>query len=245
MEFQNKIAMVTGAAVGIGKAVALTLASEGADLILLDVNLAPLQAVAEEIRAMGRKALVYECDVSQEERVYAVTQEALATFGKIDILINNAALWRDQISFAEASTDLWRRYLDINVMGVVYCTKAVLDSMLAQQYGRIVNVASVAGVYGNGKMAHYSATKGAVIAMTKALAKEVAEQGIRINCVSPGTVTSSKHDDMDLTSPTELSYMKRTGSDRENAELICFLASDRANYIHGQNIQIDGCRQKQ
>ena len=130
-------------------------------------------------------------------------------------------------------------------MGVYYCTRAVIGGMIENAYGRIINIASVAGVYGNARMSHYSATKGAVISMTKALAKEMAKKGVLVNCVSPGSVSTSQNEDIDYTEPSELSFMGRTGSDRENANLICFLASDEASYISGQNIQIDGCRKKQ
>ena len=137
------------------------------------------------------------------------------------------------------------KMINVNIMGVVYCTKAVLPKMLENSYGRIVNVASVAGVYGNANMVHYSATKGALIAMTKALAKEVADKGVLVNCVSPGSVSPSENKDMNYFENSELSFMGRTGTDMENANLICFLASDEASYISGQNIQIDGCRKKQ
>ena len=139
----------------------------------------------------------------------------------------------------------WKKYLDVNVMSAVYCTRAVLPDMVESRYGRIINVASVAGVYGNANMVQYSATKGAVISMTKALAKEVADKGVTVNSVSPGSVSDSGNDDLMLTVPSELAFMNRTGSPMENAELICFLASDAAGYISGQNIQIDGCRRKQ
>lgn len=244
MRFQGKVAMVTGASVGIGRAVALCFAAEGADLILIDVNGEKLAAVGEEIKKIGGKAETYVCDVSDEKRVNETVADAVEKFGKIDILVNNAALWRDRAKFAEAPAALWKRYLDVNVMGVFYCTQAVLRGMLQNGYGRIVNVGSVAGVYGNGKMSHYSATKGAVIAMTKALAKEITGSGVLVNCVSPGSVSSSQNEDMDFFSETELSYMGRTGTDRENANLILFLASEEASYISGQNIQIDGCRKK-
>lgn len=245
MEFSNKTALITGASRGIGKAVALLMAEQGADLILLDIDADELRLTAEEAERFGGKVLFYPCDVSNEQQINQVIGEAENTFGKIDILVNNAAIFRDTAPFETAETALWRKYLDVNVMGVVYCTKAVLGGMIRNNYGRIINVGSVAGIYGNRKMVHYSATKGAVIAMTKALAKEVAEQGIRVNCVSPGTVTSSKHNDIDLSTPNDMNYLGRTGSDRENAELICFLAGDRAAYITGQNIQIDGCRKLQ
>ena len=244
MKFQGKVAMITGASVGIGRAVALCLAEQGADLVLLDINTELLQNVGEEAKKFGNRVLTYECDVSNEERVNEVVSDAIKCFGKVDILVNNAALWRDRSSFAESSSDLWKRYMDVNVMGVYYCTRAVIGNMLENGYGRIINVASVAGVYGNANMVHYSATKGAIITMTSALAKEVAEKGILINCVSPGSVSPSQNEDMDFFKPSDLSYMGRTGTDRENANLILFLASDEASYISGQNIQIDGCRKK-
>ena len=135
-------------------------------------------------------------------------------------------------------------FIDLNVMSVVYLTKAVLPGMLERKYGKIINVASVAGVYGNANMVHYSATKGALISMTKALAKEVTDKGVLVNCVSPGSVSSSANPDVNSFTPSELSFMGRTGTNMENANLICFLASDEASYISGQNIQIDGCRKK-
>ena len=129
-------------------------------------------------------------------------------------------------------------------MGTVYFTKAVLPKMLENKFGRIINVASVAGVYGNAKMVHYSATKGALISLTKALAKEVTAQGVTVNAVSPGSVSPAEMNDIDYIAPSELSFSGRTGSTKENADLICFLAGDNAGYISGQNIQIDGCRKK-
>lgn len=245
MNFKNKVALVTGAAVGIGKAVALKLASEGADLVLLDINLEALSAVKDEAKACGANVLAFECDVSNEARVNEIVSEAKKHFGKIDILVNNAALWRTWKSFSEIPIDEWKSFIDINIMGVVYLTRAVLPSMLEESYGRIINVASVAGVYGNANMACYSTTKGALISMTKALAKEVADKGILVNAVSPGSVSPSNNPDMDYYEKSELSFMGRTGTDMENANLICFLASDEASYISGQNIQIDGCRKKQ
>ena len=244
MDFNGRIALITGAAVGIGRAVALLLAERGADLCLLDINEEKLTAVQAECAAFGRDVRIFACDVSDEARVNAALSEALAHFGRIDLLVNNAALWRQSATFLELSTADWRKFFDINLFGTVFVTKAVLPTMIEHHYGRIVNVGSVAGVYGNRKMSHYSATKGAVISLTRALAKEVAEDGVTVNAVSPGTVTSSTNEDMDAVTPNELNYMGRTGSDRENAELICFLLSDAAAYISGQNIQIDGCRKK-
>ena len=244
MDFSNKVALVTGAAVGIGRATALQLAERGADVILLDINEEKLNAVKAECAALGRDAQSFVCDISDEAKVNDVIATAMAHFGKIDILVNNAALWREFTPFTELSAEKWHLFFNINVFGTVYVTRAVLPAMLAQGFGRVINVASVAGVYGNGNMTAYSATKGAIISFTKALAKEVADKGVTVNAVSPGTVTDSKYEDIDVTRPNELCYMGRTGSNRENADLICFLASEGAGYISGQNIQIDGCRKK-
>ena len=244
LKFQGKVAMITGASVGIGRAVALGLAEQGADLVLLDINTEKLLQVEEEVKKHGHKVLAYECDVSDEKKVNEIVSDATERLGRIDILVNNAALWRDRSSFSESSSDLWKKYIDVNVMGVYYCTRAVIGGMIENGYGRVINVASVAGVYGNVKMVHYSTTKGALIAMTKALAKEVTGSGVLVNCVSPGSVSPSTNEDIDFFKPSELSFMGRTGTDRENANLILFLASDEASYISGQNIQIDGCRKK-
>lgn len=244
MSFTDRTALVTGAAVGIGRATAIQLAQRGAKVVLVDINREKLAELKKEIEEYTKNVLVFECDVSDENRVYEVVKEAEAVFGKIDILVNNAALWRCGASFVNTPTEEWRKFIDINIMGVVYFTKAVLPGMVENEYGRIINVASVAGVYGNANMVHYSATKGGLIAMTKALAKEVADKGVLVNSVSPGSVSPSENPDIDYTQENELSFMGRTGSDRENANLICFLASDEASYISCQNIQIDGCRKR-
>ena len=245
MKFQNKVALITGASVGIGRATAIEMAKEGAKLILLDINEETLAALKQELAAYTADTLTYPCDISRQARVNEVIADALKIFGKVDILVNNAALWRDRSAFVDVDMEVWKKYFDINVHGTAYVTQAVLPGMLEREWGRIINVASVAGVYGNAKMACYSATKGAVISFTKALAKEVSEKGVLVNAVSPGSVSPSDNLDIDYTQPSQLSFMGRTGSDKENANLICFLASDDASYISGQNIQIDGCRKKQ
>lgn len=244
MEFSGKTAMITGAAVGIGRACAIRLAQEGAALLLLDRDAAALDVLQQELAGYGTPILACPCDVSDAAAVQQAVVAATERFGGVDILINNAAVWRSSKPFLELTQADWQQYLSVNVMGVVYCTQAVLGGMLHRGYGRIVNVASVAGVYGNANMVQYSASKGAVIAMTRALAKEVAAGGVLVNCVSPGSVSPSDIADIDHVQESSLSYLGRTGSDRENAELICFLASERASYIAGQNIQIDGCRRQ-
>lgn len=239
MEFQNKTVIVTGASVGIGKATALEFARNGANVCIVDVNMEPLNAVAEEIRAMGTRATAFCCDVSDEQRVREVTQEILAEYGKIDVLVNNAGLWRGHKPFVETTSDDWKKRLNVNVLGLMYFTHEVLPNMIENSYGRIINIGSVAGVYGNANMAAYSMTKGAVSSFTKALAKEVATQGITVNNVAPGTVRGEGSKAV-----TELCHMGRTGELQEYAYLICFLASDKAAYISGQDYQIDGCRKR-
>ena len=244
MEFSGKIALVTGAAVGIGRATAIQLAEGGATVVAVDISADGVEKVKGEIEAKGGTAYAYSCDVSDEAAVVALCDDVKAKLGGVDILVNNAAIWRTWKPFSEVSYDEWRKFMDINVMGTVYFTKELIDGMVERGWGRVINIASVAGVYGNRNMVPYSATKGAVIAMTKALAKEVAGTGVTVNATSPGSVSDSANPDMDFTSDTDLSYMGRTGSGNENAGLVCYLASEAASYVSGQNIQIDGCRKR-
>lgn len=240
---KDKVAVITGAAVGIGRATAMVMAQRGAKLVLMDMDSERLEKLRAALSTQT-EVLAFACDISDETAVRGCINEAGEHFHSIDILVNCAALWRDRSDFAVQDMALWRRYFDVNVTGAAVVTQAVLPYMGARQWGRIIHVASVAGVYGNKRMACYSATKAAVIAFVKALAKEVAKEGITVNAVSPGSVSTSQNEDIDFVDATELCHMGRTGSDRENAELICFLASDAAAYISGQNIQIDGCRKR-
>lgn len=245
MDLKGRTAVITGAAVGIGKGCAVKFARCGADLALVDLNMEKLEALKAELAQYPVDVQLYTCDVGDEAAVNETAAQITAHFGKVDILVNNAAIWRDFRPFLEVPTELWRKMLDINVMGVMFMTRAFLGGMLERKYGRIVNVASVAGVYGNANMVAYSAAKAAVIAMTRALAKETTRDNVLVNCVSPGSVSPSENGDPDYTEPSELAFIGRTGSDMENANLICFLASEEASYISAQNIQVDGCRKKQ
>jgi 3-oxoacyl-[acyl-carrier protein] reductase len=240
--FKNKTVLITGAAVGIGKACAIQFAKGNANVVMVDYNAETLADAEKEVKQLTNNVVSFVCDISDNSAVIDMVEKAVAHFGKIDILVNNAALWRDRSAFAEVDVELWKKYFDVNVMGTIYVTKAVLKGMIESNYGRIINVASVAGVYGNANMAHYSATKGAIISFTKSLAKEVSLNNITVNSVSPGSVSPAAEGDMDFVKPSILSYAGRTGSGRENADLICFIASDNAAYINGENIIIDGCR---
>lgn len=239
MEFLNKTAIITGAAVGIGKATAVEFAKRGANVCIIDIDADGLNKVAEEIKYHGGNVDSYMCDVSDEQRVCEVTKEIIKKYGKIDILVNNAALWRMWDLFVNTTSDDWKKRLNVNVLGTMYFTHKVLPDMIKNKYGRIINVGSVAGVYGNAYMADYSMTKGAISSFTKAIAKEVAAQGITVNNVVPGTVKNE-----DTNPVTDVCGMGRKGELEEYAYLICFLASDKAAYISGQDYQIDGCRRK-
>lgn len=242
MRFEKKVALITGAAVGIGRAAALRMAEEGAKLALLDINSKKLESVKAECESYNAETEVYVCDISNEASVIATVEKVLKRFCKIDILVNNAAVWRFEASFLEVPSEMWRRYFEINVLGTANVTRAVLPNMLERRYGSIVNIASVAGVYGKPGMSHYSATKAAIINFTQSLAREVADLGVRVNCISPGTVSPSDNPDITSYLPEERCYMGRSGTDLENANLICFLASDETPYLSGQNILLDGCR---
>lgn len=239
IDFTGKCALITGASIGIGQAAAEKFAELNCNLVLVARDHDRLTALKEKLEK-NVDVLAFECDVSDEEAVKDVVKKALEHFGKIEILVNNAAIWRRWIPFAETDSEMWREYIDVNILGTLYFTHEVLQNMLANGYGKIINIASVAGVYGNALQVDYSMTKGAIISFTKALAKEVTDKGIYVNAVSPGSVSNHQ----DIEEPTELSFLGRTGTHTENANLICFLASDEASYIAGQNIQVDGCRKK-
>lgn len=240
LDFKGKTAIVTGAGAGIGKAVAIKFAQNGANVVLVDIDTEKMESVKKEIQEYTKDVIAVKCDIGNEAEIYDAVKKAEEAFGGVDILINNAAIWRCWSTVLDTPMEEWRKYFDINVFGTVNFIKAVLPKMIEKGYGKIVNVSSVAGVFGNANMAHYSATKGAVISLTKALAKEVIGKGVYVNCVSPGTVSP----EMDTAEPNELSYIGRQGTSNENANLICYLASDDSGYIVGQNILIDGGRKK-
>ena len=238
MIFNNRCALITGAAAGIGLATARTLAAHGVRLVLTDVNSDGLDKAVAELRESGADAVSYVLDVSSDEDVDRLAAGLEENDIKIDILINNAGIWRDNTgNFWETDPKSWIRRWRINVYGLMYLTRALLPGMIERRYGRIVNVASVAGIYGISGMTDYSATKGAVIAFTKSLAKETTGYGVTVNSVSPGNIGDGDKDN-------GLSYAGRIGSYAECAELICFLASDNASWCSGQDYRADGCRKK-
>ena len=242
MTFEGKVAMITGAGVGIGRACAIRFGELGAKLVLLDYNAETLAALKEELKAYhSEDALTFTCDVGDEAAVQAAVSQAIEHFGRIDILVNNAALWRCWSSFIDTPASEWEKFIRVNIMGVVYCTKAVLGGMVERGYGRIVNVGSVAGVYGNANMVHYSATKGALIAMTKALAKEVADKGVTVNCVSPGVILTDMVANVAPEVLAELAQeapLGKNGTPEDVAQAMVYLAG--AGFVTGQNLPVNG-----
>lgn len=238
MVLKDRVALVTGSSRGIGKEIAIQLARSGATVCTVCSSPKSIESqnegLPEEIKFDS-----YICNVSDEEKVNAVCKEILDKYGRVDILVNNAGLWRSTYGpFAESDSADWRRKIEINILGTMYFCRALIGSMIENKYGRIINIASVAGVYGKHNMADYAMTKGAIIAFTTSLAQEVGEFGVTANCVSPGNIQSTK----ETPNRPELSFIGRSGSNEECANVVSFLASEEASYVSGQNYLVDGCR---
>ncbi|MGA9289524.1 MAG: 3-oxoacyl-[acyl-carrier-protein] reductase [Anaerobacillus sp.] len=240
---ENKTALVTGASRGIGRAIALELASQGMNVAVNYAgNEAKANSVVEEIKANGGQAIAIKANVSSMEEVQNMMKEVVATFGSIEILVNNAGITRDNLLMRMKEED-WDAVIDTNLKGVFNCTKSVTRQMMKQRYGRIVNVASVVGVSGNAGQANYVAAKAGVIGLTKTTAKELASRNITVNALAPGFIETDMTDDL---SDEVKSGMKgqiplgRLGAAEDIAKATKFLVSDDANYITGQTLHIDG-----
>lgn len=239
MNFKGKTAIVTGVSHGIGKAAALKLAELGANLVLADKNEEGLKTTAAAARKIGAEVIALTLDVSDEQAVCEAVEKAEQAFGTIDILINNAGIYNTWGAFEDSDPESWKQKINVNILGTMYFSKAVIPCMKKNGGGKIVNIGSVAGVYGVTNMADYSMTKGAVIAFTKVLAKELGQYKINVNAVSPGSIDVTDNH----TNPmTEYSFLGRAGTPEECANVIVFLASDEADYVNGQNWLVDGCR---
>ncbi|PAQ15850.1 3-oxoacyl-[acyl-carrier-protein] reductase [Bacillus sp. FJAT-42315] len=243
MKLVGKSALVTGASRGIGREIALELARQGADVVVnYSGSEAKANEVVEEIKALGRQAVAVQCNVSNAESVQEMVNETLETFGKIDILINNAGITRDNLLMRMKEQE-WDDVIDINLKGVFLCTKAVTRPMMKQRSGRIVNIASIVGVSGNAGQANYVAAKAGVIGLTKTTAKELASRGITVNAIAPGFITTDMTDALpEEAKQAMLSQipLARFGEPADIAKTVVFLASEDSKYMTGQTLQIDG-----
>ena len=243
MLLDGKCALVTGASRGIGRAVALKLASEGAKVALnFAGNEAAADAVKQEIEAAGGEAILVKADVANEAAVQDMVQKTADAFGRIDILVNNAGITRDGL-LARMKEEDWDAVLSTNLKGVFLTTKAAAKLMMKQRAGRIVNMASVVGVTGNAGQANYSAAKAGVIGFTKTIAKELASRGITANAVAPGFIDTDMTSALsDKAKEAALSGIPlgRMGTPEDIAAAVLFLVSDQASYITGQVLNVDG-----
>ena len=242
MKLTGKVALVTGAAQGIGKAVALLLARNGADIVISDINLEKAEETAKEVQALGRKALATKVDVATLGDVEKMVEAILAQFGKVDILVNNAGIARDKLILRMTEED-WDAVLNINLKGTFNCTKAVVRHMSKQRSGKIVNIASVVGEMGNAGQGNYAASKAGVIGFTKTIAREFAQRGINVNAIAPGYIETPMTDALPDKAKEELKRlipMDRLGKPEDVAEAVLFLVSESANYITGQVLNVNG-----
>jgi len=238
---KGKVALVTGASRGIGRATALALATEGANVV---VNYASSKDAADQvvadITAMGSQAIALPGDVSKADQVDALINATMEKWGQIDVLVNNAGITRDTL-LLRMKPEEWQAVIDLNLTGVFLCTKAVSKIMLKQKSGRIINITSVAGQMGNPGQANYSAAKAGVIGFTKTVAKELAPRGITVNAVAPGFIATDMTADLKSDEILKFIPLGRYGQPEEIAGMIRFLAADpAATYITGQTMNVDG-----
>lgn len=242
MRLKDKVALITGAANGIGLATARQFADEGAIVVLADVQPEALERAQAELAARGARAEAHRMDVTDRAQVDAVVQRVLQRHGRVDVLVNNAGITRDARlqKMTEAQFDL---VIDVNLKGVFHCTQAVVDSMVEQGRGVILNASSVVGLYGNFGQTNYAATKAGVIGFTKTWARELGPKGVRVNAVCPGFIAT----DILSTIPEKVleqmrgnCWMRRLGAPEEIAKVYAFLASDEASYVNGVALEVSG-----
>jgi 3-oxoacyl-[acyl-carrier protein] reductase len=242
MIFEGKVAIVTGASQGIGENIALELSREGAEVILVDIQKEKLEEVADRIAQNKGKAAVFCADVSRLDQAREVTEKVVQDYQKIDHLVNNAGITRDNL-LMRMKEEEWDAVLAVNLKGVFNFSKAVIRNMINNRYGRIVNISSVVGQMGNAGQTNYAASKAGVLGFTKALAREVASRGITVNAIAPGYIATPMTENLPEQVRkifVELIPMKRFGTPDDIAHAVKFLLSDKAAYITGQVINVNG-----
>lgn len=242
MELLGKVALVTGAAQGIGKAIALFLAKKGADIVVSDILLEKAEETAKEIETIGRRAMAIKVNVVNTGDVERMVETIMERFGQIDILVNNAGIARDKLILRMTEED-WDAVLDVNLKGTFNCTRAVIRHMSKQRKGKIVNIASVAGEMGNVGQANYSASKAGVIGFTKTIAREFAQRGINVNAIAPGYIETHMTEVIPEKVKEEIRRMipiERFGKPEDVAEAVLFFVSEASSYITGQVLNVNG-----
>ena len=242
LKLTGKVALVTGAAQGIGKAVALLLARHGADIVVSDINLEKAEETAKEIESIGPKAMAIKVNVASLNDVEQMVEAVLKKFGRIDILINNAGITRDKLILRMTEED-WDIVLNVNLKGTFNCTKMVIRHMAKQRSGKIVSIASVVGEMGNAGQVNYAASKAGVIGLTKTIAREFAKRGINVNAIAPGYIETPMTEFLSDKVKEELKRlipMERLGKPEDVAEAVLFLVSEESNYITGQVLNVNG-----
>ncbi|MEL6224465.1 MAG: 3-oxoacyl-[acyl-carrier-protein] reductase [Cyanobacteria bacterium J06627_8] len=237
----DKIALITGASRGIGRAIALALATCGAKVVVNYASSAQsAEEVVAEIQTMGTEAIALKADVSKTEEIDELFKAVMDKWGRIDVLVNNAGITRDTLLLRMKPED-WQRVIDLNLTGVFLCTRSAAKIMLKQRTGRIINIASVSGLMGNPGQANYSAAKAGVVGFTKTVAKELATRGVTVNAVAPGFIATDMTHDLKSDDILKFIPLGRYGTADEVAGLVRFLAADpAAAYITGQTINVDG-----
>ncbi len=242
MRLKDKVSLVTGGARGIGKAIALAFAQEGSHIVIGDVNYEEARKTSLEIESLGRLSLALELDVTQYELVEEAINKILDKFTKVDILINNAGITKDNLLLRMSEAE-WDAVLNVNLKGAFHCIKAISKPMIKQRQGRIINIASIIGLIGNAGQANYSASKAGIMALTKTAAKELASRNINVNAIAPGfieTEMTAKLPQGLREKMKELIPLQEFGSPQDIAAVSVFLASDESSYITGQTIVVDG-----
>jgi 3-oxoacyl-[acyl-carrier protein] reductase len=242
LKLENKVSLITGAAQGIGRAIALRFAREGSEIAAWDLDGSGLESLGSEIEKTGRKFLGLRVDVSHSVDVKKATENVLDVFSRIDILLNNAGITRDNLIIRMSDSD-WDAVMNVNLRGVFNTTRAVSKVMLKQKSGRIVNISSIIGLAGNAGQSNYAASKGGINSFTKSVAKELASRGITVNAIAPGFIDTRMTQSLPLEARERYVQsipLRRMGTAEDVADLALFLVSDQASYITGETVRVDG-----